>query len=68
MFEDVQVIEWDVPAVQLSPPLGEVTLTVGVGADAIVNRALLTSVGVPFEAWLIRTRQLVEAVFETVHA
>ena len=65
--EVVQVMGWDEPAVQLSPPLGDVTVSVAGGA-AIVNGALLTSAGVPPVAWLIRTRQFADTVFGTVQA
>jgi type IV secretory pathway VirB2 component (pilin) len=63
----VQVRVCDDPAVQLSPPLGDVTVSVA-GMAAIMNAVLLISEGVPVEAWLIRIRQLVEGAFGTVQA
>jgi hypothetical protein len=49
----VHVMFWVVPAVQDSPPLGEVTTTLA--DDTIENNSLLSSLTAAFEASLTRT-------------
>ena len=53
MLVDVHVIFWVVNAVHDSPPLGEVTVTLGGGA--MVKTALLTSFVAALDASLTRT-------------
>jgi hypothetical protein len=57
--EEVQVILWEEPACQVSPPLGEVAV---ITCGAMVKLALLTSEGVPVLASETLTREVVEGV------
>jgi hypothetical protein len=60
----VQVIFWFDPTVQLSPPLGEVTVIEGRGI--IENTASLVSAGTPSEASLTLIKQLDDTRLGTV--
>ena len=55
-------------ACQLSPPLGERTVTVGVGGEEIVKSALLESRTVVVCASITMTLACVVGWFGTVHA
>src|ERR1043165_7333348 len=61
----VHIILCDVPAFQLSPPFGAVTVSVGC---AIVKTALLTSLVTALVASLTRTRAWLVKISGTVHA
>jgi hypothetical protein len=62
-----QVMACDDPTVQLSPPLGDVTVMVAVGTwAAIVNETSLASEGIPVETSPTRTRQFPDTVLGTV--
>jgi hypothetical protein len=66
MLAQVHVTEVPDPAVNVSPPFGDTTVTAGCGTTE--NKALLTSFVALFDASLTRTRHCVEGVFGTVQA
>lgn len=63
----LQVIVCDAPTTSVSPPLGEVTVMVGVVEVTMENTALLTSDGVPVEASFTLTLHFVDETVGIFH-